>query len=90
MLKITIAVLLYACSYAMACGKGCELHGNVCACEPSPAEMPQDVKPSTEAPPRGNGEHVKAAMPDSLIYSDSHLDQEKVDADVQGKKAAGL
>lgn len=81
---LTIMVLLP--TWSMACDKGCTPVGNVCACDPAPAEVAKPVEGVT-----GTVDHnVKIDMPDSLRDKDLKQDQENQDADAQGKAAANI
>ena len=88
-------VLCLLSTSVLACDKGCEPYAKgLCACEGTP-EASVSVKPSDEKPPDDKlpsyeREGVKALTPPSLVTEDAKLDQEKADADKQGKKAAGI
>ena len=91
----TLMLLLLAVPVMAVCPKNCEEHYGSCACEQPPVEYAIPVKPSDEKPPRSqipawqSGE-VKADTPASTAAQDFKADQEKIDASVEGRKAAGL
>lgn len=97
MLKALIVVVAVN-GVAVACGTGCEPHGEVCACDAKPSDLgPMHATnwASDEAPPRHpepawqRGE-VRAETPASLVMDDEKQDREKSTADAAGKFAAGL
>lgn len=86
-----------ALPFLLACDTGCfEYEGN-CACDQKPEQLKpsEEIKPSDEVPPRSGmpayqAENIKADMSSSVAAQDAKADQEKQEADLQGKKAAGL
>jgi hypothetical protein len=84
-------LILLSAVPAMACDKNCEPHGDVCACEQAPDYGPT-VKPSDERPPNHGGvkEPVMVDMPQNLSDQDRLQDKEIINADAEGKKAAGI
>lgn len=79
---------------AFACEKNCFPYKGGCACDIEP-ETATPVKPSDEKPPsdkmpsyQREGVHVIDAP--SMSDQDAKFDQEKRDAEAQGKKAAKL
>ena len=81
-------------SNAGACDSGCTPYQGTCACDQKPEPAPS-VKPSDEKPPRSGmpsyqDPSVKATTPSNLTVQDMKWDQERTDADTQGKKAAGI
>lgn len=94
MRKIVIAAVLLSTGYVAyaGCPKGCEPHGDICACD-APGESTatvQTYKPSDERPPSDKmpsyqREGIHADMPPV-----SGQDQAKADATMAGRKAAGL
>lgn len=92
----TLAILLLS-SVAVACPSGTILYQGMCADVPAPKDTVPvpEVKPSDEKPshhPEAAWERgeVNAATPPSLVTEDAKLDQQKAQAEEQGKKAAGL
>lgn len=93
-MTMVIAVLLVAAN-AVACQPGCYSYQGICACDQVAEKAVQTFQPSNEKPPKSGmpsyqAENIKAEMPASMAGQDAKLDQEKADADVQGKKLAGL
>lgn len=95
--KGIVVILLFVSSLAMACPKGTEPWEGGCASMPSPDEsaLAPVVAISTEKAPSDKMPSyeragVKAAMPPSCASQDAKADQEKADADKQGKHAAGV
>lgn len=90
-----VIVALFA-SNAMACNIGCSEYQGICACEQKPIPdttppvQPSDDKPAKSGMPSWQDPSVKAAFPQSLIYEDSKADQDRAQADSEGKKAAGI
>ena len=90
-----VLLLLLAVPVMAVCPNGCEDHYGSCACDQPPSEFAVPVKTSDEKPPRSqipawqSGE-VKADTPASTAAQDFKADQEKIDASVEGRKAAGL
>lgn len=92
----SLIVVLFLSVPAVACPIGTLVYEGVCAADPRPAVVAVDyVKPSDEKPPhhpesawqRGD---VKADMSQSKMADDEKQDQEKIEAEKQGKKAAGI
>ncbi len=81
---------------AIACEKGCVEWGGNCACDakteaiPAPAIPPNNEPPPRSGAPSYQAEGIHADMPPSLISKDAQWNQEKADADAQGKKSAGI
>lgn len=77
-----------------ACGPGCFEFRDGCACD-APKEIAQPVKPSDEKPkqsgrPSFESEGLTLDERPSLAAQDQKRDDEKVAADREGKKAAGI
>ena len=97
--KVCVALLAMISVSALACDKGCApykitANQTVCACDAVP-EIVQPVQPSDELPPKDKmpsyqREGVHADMPKSLAEDDMKMDEEKVEAEVAGKKRAGI
>ena len=95
-MKIIIILLVLAAVNvaAVECSTGTMKYQDVCVAELVPESAPA-VKPSDEKPPKDKmpsyeREGVKAATPPSLAVQDSNQDQQRIEADHAGKKAAGL
>src|ERR1700758_3214130 len=94
---LSIACLVGRCnSQTTACPDGWVEWEGHCAAIPQPeAQSVKEFQPSNEKPPRHpeppwqRGD-VIADMPQSLASQDAKLDQERAEADAQGKKAAGV
>ena len=89
-IAFVVAVVMLPFLLVFGCGKGCEPHGNVCACtEPPQAELytyiPADEKPHHNRIPAWADGTVKADM--GTLSKD---DDEKAKADREGKKSAGI
>jgi hypothetical protein len=90
-----IVLLFLACPVLAQCNKGCFDMGNgVCACDQVPEQAPSvkasDEKPRQNGLPAWQAAEIKADMPPSLADQDRKADQERNDADMAGKKAAGI
>ena len=95
MKRITVVLILCVISSPVfSCGAGCyEYEGN-CACDvpaqSGPSVAGSDEEPRRQHAPAYTSGEVIADMPLSLIYQDAKLDQDRVDADQEGKLAAGI
>jgi hypothetical protein len=96
-MKTLLIVLLFAVPVLAVCSKdSIEIEG-VCAVMPSPEESTlapivstSDEKPSRHPEPAYLRGDVKADMPPSCSAKDAKSDQDKAQADKDGKKSAGL
>jgi hypothetical protein len=93
MKTLTVALLCLA-SVAYPCPKGSEPYQDTCVYDIQPETAPP-VKPSEEKPPKDKmpsyeREGVHVLMPQSLVEEDRKQDEDKSNADAQGKRAAGL
>jgi len=94
---LRVATALIATSASLnACDKGCyDLKNGICACDQTPQFSTETVIPSAEKPRRNgipswqSGE-IKADMPNSLTDQDAKSDADRINADSDGKKAAGI
>lgn len=78
-----------------ACGKGCEEFEGVCACDQAPFKAESvnnasDEKPRKEQIREWESGDVKADMPQNLIASDAKQDTDRMQADADGKRSAGI
>lgn len=95
MKSLVIVALLSSVAVAAPCPSNCtEWEGN-CACDVAPfkaesVNVASDEKPRKEQQRQWETGEIKADMPVSLIHADAKLDADKVQADSEGKKAAGL
>ena len=96
MWMLIIVALLASNANAVACGSGCFEYQGSCACDQRPAVEPEAyAQPSDEKPPRSGmpswqDPSVKVDDPKSLIYQDAKADQDRVQAETEGKRAAGI
>ena len=100
-----VSLFLALPASALRCGPGCypfrlENHKKeveVCACDAKPA-FEKDFKavvPSNEKPPKSGmpswqADGIKVIEERNLDKQDAKEDQEKIDADAEGKRRAGL
>ncbi len=88
-----LLVLLIA-SPAIACPKGYTEWEGTCSADlqPEAAEpaVPSDEKPSRHPEPAWQRGDVGVLMPQSLQMQDEKEDRERNDAEIVGKKAAGI
>lgn len=94
-LLVVVAMLLAAPAVASSCPSGCEEYQGNCACDLQAHKAPEvnyasDEKPRKEQVREWESGEVKADMPQNLIAADSKLDQERAQADQEGKIAAGV
>ena len=96
-MKTTLLLLLISTMPTMShggCGTGCEEHAGVCACfgtpEIAPSVQPSDEKPRHNGIPSWQAGEVKADIPTSLSSQDMKADQERKDAEIEGKTAAKI
>lgn len=81
---------------AVACQEDCEDMGNgVCACDLPANKAVQTFVPSDEKPRREQQREwevglVEADMPTSEAANDAKMDADRLEAELKGKKAAGL
>jgi hypothetical protein len=95
---IILALIVFVGMLLLACPKGTVNYEGVCADLPSPDEstlapavgVVSDEKPSRHPEPAYQRGEVTADMPESQVAEDTKMDQEKAQADIEGKKAAGL
>ena len=90
----TLIVIATLTATAIACPKGYEAFKGDCVADIQPETAPP-IKPSDEKPPRSGypawqQADVKVIDEPSKVQEDTQMDQERVQADSQGKKAAGL
>jgi len=95
MKSLIIIAALSSFAVSAECLKGYTQHEGFCAADFDPIKSPDvnyasDEKPRKEQQPLWQTGEIKADMPQSLIASDAKLDAEKMQADTEGKKNAGL
>lgn len=93
-MKYLLIVLLLVPVSLVACPKGSYEYNGGCEMDIQPQQAPS-VKPSEERPPSDKmpsyqREGVKVIDVPNMAGEDAKLDREKVEADRDGKKAAGL
>ncbi len=95
--KLLIVILLTS-PVVLACEKGCvEYQGN-CACDApankaetvTDASVISDEKPPQDKMPSYQREGIHADMPTSTAAQDAIVDAQKLQANGEGKKAAGI
>lgn len=88
-MKTTLAVLL-----ALVCAKNEYEYNGECVADiqpiTAPAVQPSDEKPPTDKMPSYQREGITVIDAPSTTASDAKADQDKADADAQGKESAGL
>lgn len=97
-LTLAISIVVLCTIVAMSCPKGTIDYQGICADMPSadtetlaPAVgVVSDEKPPRHPEPAYERGEVTVDNLQSKIYEDSKMDQEKAQADADGKKAAGL
>ena len=95
-MKYLPAVLLLCSApvFAITCERGCSPFNDVCACDVQP-ELPYVVQPSSEKPPKDKmpsyqREGVIIIDEVNLSTTDAHADQEKAEANEEGRRAARI
>lgn len=93
----TIALLLLLSSVAIACDKGCTEWEGICACDAPKASSQEpeinyasDEKPSKHPEPAYQRGEVNIVEAENMGTQDMKIDQEKAQADLDGKKAAKI
>ena len=94
MKTLLLVLLLSAPAFAVTCEKGCYEYRDECACD-IPVITAPPVQPSDEKPPEGKmpswqREGIQVMDAKNMAYEDAKADDEKREADEQGKKAAGI
>ncbi len=92
--SLGVAIVMMSVVYVMACPKGSYEYRGSCEYDIRP-EIAQPVQPSAEKPPSEKMPSwqragVVIATVSSMADVDNKLDQDKRDAETDGKKAAGL
>ena len=94
MTRCLFSLVLFVAPSVYACPSGCIPYHEVCACDQKPEEAkavkPDDAKPHEKGSPAYESGEVNIISAPSLTQSDEKLDQDKRNADAEGKKAAGL
>ena len=96
-MKYIIAVLLFSLTVpasALVCGNGCEVYKDVCACD-IPSQVALPVQPSDEKPPKTGMPSWQAADAHivdapNMMFQDEQQDRERINADADGRQAAGI
>jgi hypothetical protein len=87
-------VLLAVPVSAVACPKGSFEYNGECAVDIQPitaeAVKPSDEKPPSDKMPSYQREGIKVIDAPNMAFEDAKADQDKRDADLDGKKAAGI
>jgi len=94
---LVVSLFLGASCFA-ACDKGCSDWEGVCACdapkatvgEPDPSSFASDEKPSKHPEPAYQRGEVHVVDVPNMAADDIKQDQERNEADIVGKKAAGI
>lgn len=94
MLTVAFCAGLTAVSHAVVCPKGYFEWRGECAADiqpiAAPPVQPSDEKPPSDKMPSYQREGVTIIDAPSMTFKDATADQEKRDADTEGKKAAGI
>ncbi len=92
-MKIAIA-LLFSSSVSVGCPQGYFEYKGDCQADikpiSAPAVRPSDEKPPSDKMPSYQREGVSIVDEKNMAYEDAKADEEKRDADAQGKKSAGI
>lgn len=94
LLAAVVFLLTFLTVVMFACDKGCFPFKGECACDIQPQTAPP-VKPSDEKPPDDKmpsyqREGVLIVDAQNMTFDDEKIDQEKRDAEAEGKKNAGI
>lgn len=89
-----IGLIMFLAVAIFACDKGCFIYRGECACdiapETAPVVKPSDEKPPSDKMPSYQREGVSIVDAPNMAFLDSKADQDKRDAEIQGKKAANI
>ena len=95
-IAVFVSVVALFAVVAMGCPDGFTAYGkDVCVQDLKPEAAPDvykvdDAKPPTDKMPSYQREGIVADMPPSCAAQDAKMDQERDQADKQGKKNAGI